>query len=103
MVGAIPASLGAAHWYWLFGEQSMADRRAIMRIQVDAGSKEELDEFCDKRGMTQIAVISRLVGWFIKQDEVIKTAVMASLSDDALSRLAKQMLKRLEGQGKNSK
>ncbi len=74
-----------------------------MRIQVDAGSKDELDAFCDKRGMTQIAVMSRLVGWFIKQDEVIQTAVMSSLSDDSLSRLAKQMLKKLEGHGKNSK
>jgi hypothetical protein len=81
----------------------MADRRAIMRIQLDAGSKEELDEFCDKRGMTQIAVMSRLVGWFIKQDDVIQTAVMASLSDDTLSRLAKQLLKRMEVQGKGTK
>src|ERR1700722_19592418 len=84
-------------------EVHMADRRAIMRIQLDAGSKEELDEFCDKRGMTQIAVMSRLVGWFIKQDDVIQTAVMASLSDDTLSRLAKQLLKRMESQGKGSK
>jgi hypothetical protein len=74
-----------------------------MRIQLDAGSKEELDEFCDKRGMTQIAVMSRLVGWFIKQDDVIQTAVMASLSDDTMSRLAKQLLKRLEVQGKGTK
>jgi hypothetical protein len=81
----------------------MADRRAIMRIQLDAGSKEELDEFCDKRGMTQIAVMSRLVGWFIKQDDVIQTAVMASLSDDTLSRLAKQLLKRMEVQSKGTK
>jgi hypothetical protein len=74
-----------------------------MRIQLDAGSKEELDEFCDKRGMTQIAVMSRLVGWFIKQDDVIQTAVMASLSDDTLSRLAKQLLKRMEVQSKGTK
>ena len=78
----------------------MADRRAIMRIQLDTGSKEELDEFCDKRGMTQIAVMSRLVGWFVKQDEIIQTAVMASLTDDTLSRLAKQLLKRMEVQAK---
>ena len=27
----------------------MADRRAIMRIQLDAQAKEELDDLCDKR------------------------------------------------------
>ena len=81
----------------------MVDRRAIMRIQLDAGAKEELDELCDKRGMTQIAVMSRLVGWFVKQDNVIQTAVMASLSEPAMRQLAKQLLKHLASQGKNSK
>ena len=79
------------------------DRRAILRIQLDAAAKEDLDDLCEKRGMTQIAVMSRLVGWFVKQDDVIQTAVMASLSDDSLARLAKQLLKRLESQGKGSK
>jgi predicted transcriptional regulator len=81
----------------------MVDRRAIMRIQLDAEAKEELDELCDKRGMTQIAVMSRLVGWFVKQDDLIQTAVMASLSEPALRRLAKQLLKQLASQGKNAK
>ncbi|MGA2440956.1 MAG: hypothetical protein ABSH08_08355 [Tepidisphaeraceae bacterium] len=74
-----------------------------MRIQLDAGAKEELDELCDKRGMTQIAVMSRLVGWFVKQDDVIQTAVMASLSEPAMRHLAKQLLKQLASQRKNSK
>jgi predicted transcriptional regulator len=74
-----------------------------MRIQLDAGAKEELDELCDKRGMTQIAVMSRLVGWFVKQDDVIQTAVMASLSEPAMQRLARQLLKQLASRGKNAK
>jgi len=73
----------------------MAAKRAIMRIQLDASAKNELDRLCEKRGMTQIAVMSRLVGWFIRQDEVIQTAVMESLSDSAMSQLARQLLKRL--------
>lgn len=79
----------------------MADRRAIMRVQLDAHAKNELDDLCEKRGMTQIAMMSRLVGWFVKQDEVIQTAVMTSLSDAALSRLAKQMLKQMASRGKD--
>jgi hypothetical protein len=72
----------------------MASNRSIMRIQLDASAKAELDKICDKRGMTQIAVMSRLVGWFVKQDEVIQTSVMATLSDGAMAQLAKQLLKR---------
>jgi hypothetical protein len=79
----------------------MAGQRAIMRIQLDADAKQELDRLCDKRGMTQIAVMSRLVGWFVKQDDVIQTAVMASLSEPTLGKLARQVLKRMASQGKN--
>ena len=79
----------------------MADRRAIMRIQLDAHAKSALDQLCEKRGMTQIAMMSRLVGWFVKQDEVIQTAVMTSLSDAALGKLAKQMLKQMASRGKD--
>jgi hypothetical protein len=74
-----------------------------MRIQLDTAAKEDLDKVCSKRGMTQIAVMSRLVGWFVRQDDVIQTAVMATLSDQAMSQLAKQLLKRLasrSGEGK---
>jgi hypothetical protein len=62
-----------------------------------------LDKICSKRGMTQIAVMSRLVGWFIRQDDVIQTAVMATLSDQAQAQLATQLLKRMSsrsGKGK---
>jgi hypothetical protein len=80
----------------------MAGNRAIMRIQLDTSAKSELDKFCMDRGMTQIAVMSRLVDWFVQQDQVIQTAVMASLSDGAMSALARQMLKRLSTGRKNS-
>jgi len=73
----------------------MAGNRAIMRIQLDSSAKAELDKVCDKRGMTQIAVMSRLVGWFVRQDEVIQTAVMSSLADATMANLAKQLLKQL--------
>jgi hypothetical protein len=81
----------------------MAEKRSIMRIQLDSSAKEELDEVCSKRGMTQIAVMSRLVGWFIRQDDVIQTAVMATLSDQAMAKLASQMLKRMSSRSGKAK
>ena len=71
-----------------------ATKRAIMRIQLDGTAKADLDKICEKRGMTQIALMSRLVGWFVRQDEVIQTAVMSSLSDSSMNHLARQVLKR---------
>jgi antitoxin component of RelBE/YafQ-DinJ toxin-antitoxin module len=80
----------------------MPARRAIMRIQLDSGVKHELDALCDKRGMTQIAVMSRLVRWFVKQDDIIQTAVLQTLSQESMSRLAKQLLKHLDVPGKGT-
>jgi hypothetical protein len=81
----------------------MADKRSIMRIQLDSSAKDELDKICSKRGMTQIAVMSRLVGWFIRQDDVIQTAVMATLSDQALAQLTSQLLKRMSSRSGKAK
>jgi hypothetical protein len=77
------------------GKNDMADKRSIMRIQIDASAKDELDKICSKRGMTQIAMMSRIVGWFIRQDDVIQSAVLSTLSDQALANLSKQLLKKM--------
>jgi hypothetical protein len=81
----------------------MPSQRAIMRIQLDASAKAELEKLCSKRGMTQIAVMSRLVGWFVRQDDLIQTAVMSTLSDAAIGQLAKQMLKKMSADARDSK
>jgi hypothetical protein len=71
----------------------MSDKRSIMRIQLDATAKDRLDAVCKKRGMTQIEVMSRLVGWFNQQDDIIHTSVLHNLSEGSLSALAKTLLK----------
>jgi len=84
-------------------EKKMTSRRATMRIQLDSATKNELDELCEHRGMTQIAVMSRLVDWFVRQDDLIKTSILSSLSEETLSQLAKQLRKHLETKGKGSR
>jgi predicted transcriptional regulator len=73
----------------------MTGKRVVIRIQLDAEAKQRLDQLCDKRGMTQIAVMSRLVTWFSKQNDVIQTAVLGGLAQQDLAELSKLMLKRL--------
>jgi len=69
--------------------------KPIMRIQLDGPSKTALDDLCQKRGMTQISLMSRLVGWFVKQDEVMQTAVMSQLDGEGLAKLAETALRKL--------
>jgi hypothetical protein len=73
----------------------MAGKRSIMRIQLDTPAKDRLEVICKRRGMTQIAVMSRLVNWFSLQDDYIHTAVLQTLSDASMAALAKSLLKKL--------
>ena len=63
-------------------------KQSVVRLQLDASAKQVLDKLCDRRGMTQIATLSRLVTWFGRQDEVIQASVLGLLSDEALGALA---------------
>jgi hypothetical protein len=67
-------------------------KRAVIRLQLDLSAKSALDDLCHKRGMTQIAVLSRLMLWFVKQDEVIQASILGSLSEQSLGALAKKLL-----------
>jgi hypothetical protein len=70
-------------------------KRAVIRLQLDVVAKQQLDKLCERRGMTQIAVLSRLVKWFGRQDEVVQASVLGLLSDEMLGDLAEILLKRL--------
>ena len=63
-------------------------KQTIVRLQLDPGAKQVLDKLCDRRGMTQLAVMSRLVTWFGRQDQVIQASVLGLLSDEVLGELA---------------
>ncbi len=69
-------------------------KRAITRLQLDSVAKVQLDRLCDARGMTQIAVLSRLVRWFGKQDEVLQASILGLLSDHQLGEIAHLLLER---------
>jgi hypothetical protein len=73
----------------------MTAKRSIMRIQMYTVAKDRLDAICKRRGMTQIAMMSRLVNWFSSQDDYIQTAVLHTLSDGSMATLAKSLLKKI--------
>jgi hypothetical protein len=80
----------------------MSAKRSIMRIQLDTTAKDRLETICKRRGMTQIAMMTRLVNWFSAQDDYIQTAVLQSLSDASMATLAKTLLKQLSSERRPS-
>ena len=70
-------------------------KRAVIRLQLDLAAKQALDVLTERRGMTQIAVLSRLVKWFANQDEIVQASVLNLLSEAHLGDLSQILLKRL--------
>lgn len=73
----------------------MSAKRAVIRLQLEVSAKKALDDLCDRRGMTQIAVLSRIVRWFVAQDEIIQASILGLLSEETLGELSQVLHKRL--------
>jgi hypothetical protein len=76
------------------GQEYMA-ARIIVRIELTPGAKDRLNDLSDKAGMTQVAMLSRLVEWFANQPDIIQAAVMGHYPPEIQVDIAKLILKRL--------
>jgi len=76
----------------------MSDRD-IIKIAISPDSKQAIDDVCDRYGMSQIEMASRLYMWFADQDEVLQAAVLGILPKEVEVAVAKMVLERVaEGQ-----
>lgn len=71
-------------------------KRVIMRIELSPSAKKKLGEFSKSRGMTQVAVASRLVEWFAKQPESIQAGVMGQYPADLAPDIAELILESMK-------
>ena len=79
------------------------DDRATMRIQLRAGAKDRLESLCRDRGMTQIAVMSRLVDWFVEQDDLIQGLVLRHFNVADESELGQILIDRMIEQSRRGR
>jgi hypothetical protein len=68
--------------------------QAIIRLQLDLPAKQALDKLCERRGMTQIAALSRTVRWLVTQDEILQAWVLNLMSEEHLGEMSQIMLNR---------
>lgn len=71
--------------------------RIILRVELTPSAKDRLNVLTEKAGMTQVAMLSRLVEWFANQPEDIQGAVLSlgNFSPGARVAIAKLLLKSL--------
>jgi len=69
-----------------------------MRIELTASAKQKLSALSDKHGMTQVAMMSRVVEWFAAQEPLIQGAVLGHYPIEIEGDVARLILKRMTGE-----
>lgn len=70
-------------------------RRHIMRIELTGPAKKQLESLSDRHGMTQVAMMSRLVEYFATQDELIQSAIVGRYPGEIQRDISKLILRRM--------
>ncbi|MEX2672218.1 MAG: hypothetical protein WD294_08930 [Phycisphaeraceae bacterium] len=69
--------------------------RHIIKLAVTPKAKAAIESMCDRYGMSQIEMASRLYQWACTQDEVVQAAILGILPEDVAPDVAKLVLKRM--------
>ena len=69
-----------------------------MRIELTGPAKQKLSTLSDRHGMTQVAMMSRLVEWFATQTELIQAAALGRYPGEIEGDIAKLIMKKMTGE-----
>ena len=73
-------------------------RRFVIRLELSPPAKRMLSSITERNGMTQVAVMSRLVKWFNAQPDSIQGAILGRYPKDVEPDIAKLILRRIAGE-----
>ena len=73
----------------------------VVRVEVELETKNALDALCQRRGMTQVTIMTRLVNWVAKQDETIQAVALGFMTEEIARQLGPSLLERMAS-GKTS-
>ena len=70
-------------------------KRFVVRIELSPAAKRMLSTISQKNGMTQVAVMSRLMKWFHAQPDTIQAAVLGRYPAEHEAEIARLILRRM--------
>lgn len=70
-------------------------KRHIMRIELSAKAKKNLQDDADSSGMTQVATMSKLVEWYTAQPVEMKALVLGQIPDSVRGGYIRLLIKHL--------
>jgi hypothetical protein len=69
--------------------------RIIVRIELTPPAKKALEGLTEKAGMTQVAMLSRLVEWLAHQPNAVQASVLGQYSAETQADTAKLIVKQM--------
>ena len=69
--------------------------RIILRIELTPKAKEHLEQLSDRQGMTQVAMLSRVIEWYAHQSEVIQRTIVGHLPAEIQQDVARLVLRQM--------
>ncbi len=70
-------------------------KRVVMRVELTEEAKSTLSRLSRRRGMTQVAVASRLMEWFAQQTDSVQAAILGQYPAEIEPDVARIILKRM--------
>jgi hypothetical protein len=70
-------------------------QRIINRYELLPEAKKGLEAISDMKGMTQVAILSRLLEWFADQSELVQGAVLGLYPKEIQPEVAELILKQM--------
>ena len=68
--------------------------KVLHRLELTRPAKAKLEEMAAARGMTQFALLARLVEWFATEEPLVQAVVLRHIPGEVDVELAKILLKR---------
>ena len=73
-------------------------RRFVIRVELTPAAKRMLSSLSERNGMTQVAIMSRLVKWFNAQPDSLQAAILRRYPEVYEADIAKLILRRMAGE-----
>ena len=69
--------------------------RIILRVELTPSAKESFNRVSDTLGMTQVAMLSRVIEWYSQQPELIQRIIVGHVPPQIEQQVARVMLRRM--------
>src|SRR6266480_4652629 len=76
--------------------------RIILRIELTPTAKEQLENVSDRLGMTQVAMLSRVIEWFARQPEALQRMIVGHMPREIQKDVARLLLRQFARDKKTS-